>query len=54
MSTYERVLYFTDKENGLGVSISTLARASGYDRTTLSHYIAQDRKTTTRQENCWE
>jgi len=54
MTTYERVKYFTDKEEGFGVSITTLAKASGYNRTTLSHYLAQDRKTTVRQENAWE
>lgn len=54
MTTYERVKYFTDKEEGFGVSVATLAAASGYTRTTLSHYLAQDRKTTARQENAWE
>lgn len=54
MTTYERVKYFTDKENGFGVSVATLAAASGYKRTTLSHYLAQDRNTTARQENAWE
>lgn len=54
MTTYERVKFFTDKEEGFGVSIGTLAAASGYKRTTLSHYLAQDRKITARQENAWE
>lgn len=54
MTTFERVQFFTDKKNGFGVSVETLAKASGYDRTTLCHYLAQDRKTSIRQENAWE
>ena len=54
MTTYERVQHFIDKKNGYGVAVETLAAASGYNRTTLSHYLAQDRNTSIRQENAWE
>ena len=54
MTTYEKVKHFTDKQNGFGISTQTLAEYSGYDRTTLCHYLAQDRPITMRQENAYE
>lgn len=55
MTTFEKIQFFADKENGFGISPKVLARYSGYkSSTSISHYLAQDRPTSERQENSFE
>lgn len=55
MTTFEKIQFFADKDNGFGISPKVLARYSGYkSSTSISHYLAQDRPTNERQENAFE